>query len=84
MVFLFLNLFTMTVLEDAFRLDTLDNVRRNKVNLAIKSLNVSSSVSVTESRSTYENQDLFVVHTKKNILSKLTFTCRELSLFSQL
>jgi hypothetical protein len=33
MVFLFLNLFTMTVLEDAFRLDTLDNVRRNKFNL---------------------------------------------------
>jgi hypothetical protein len=54
------------------------------LHMAIKSLNVSSSVSVTESRSTYENQDLFVVNTKKNILSKLTFTCRELSLFNQL
>jgi hypothetical protein len=52
------------------------------LHMAIKSLNVSSSV--TESRSTYENQDLFVVNSKKNILSKLTFTCRELSLFNQL
>jgi hypothetical protein len=52
------------------------------LHMAIKSLNVSSSV--TESRNTYENQDLFVVNSKKNILSKLTFTCRELSLFNQL